>query len=56
VDRELEGRLRRFDGTYRWFLFRVCPLRDESGNVIQFYGTCVDIEDRKRAADAVRAK
>jgi PAS domain S-box-containing protein len=54
-DRELEGRLRRFDGTYRWFLFRVCPLRDESGNVIQFYGTCIDIEDRKRAADAVRA-
>jgi PAS domain S-box-containing protein len=55
VDRELEGRLRRFDGTYRWFLFRVCPLRDESGNVIQFYGTCIDIEDRKRATDAVRA-
>src|ERR1039457_6718689 len=55
VDRELEGRMRRFDGTYRWFLFRVCPLRDESGNVIQFYGTCIDIEDRKRASDALRA-
>jgi PAS domain S-box-containing protein len=55
VDRELEGRLRRFDGTYRWFLFRVCPLRDESGKVIQFYGTCIEIEDRKRAADALRA-
>jgi hypothetical protein len=55
VDRELEGRLRRFDGTYRWFLFKVCPLRDESGNVIQFYGTCIDIEDRKSAADALRA-
>jgi PAS domain S-box-containing protein len=54
-DRELEARLRRFDGTYRWFLFRVSPLRDESGNVIQFYGTCIDIEDRKRAADALRA-
>jgi PAS domain S-box-containing protein len=54
-ERELEGRLRRFDGTYRWFLFRVCPLRDESGNVVQWYGTCIDIEDRKRAADAVRA-
>jgi len=54
-DRELEGRLRRFDGTYRWFLFRVCPLRDESGRVVQFYGTCIDIEDRKRAADALRA-
>jgi PAS domain S-box-containing protein len=55
VDRELEGRLRRFDGTYRWFLFRVRPLRDESGSVIQFYGTCIDIEDRKRASDALRA-
>jgi PAS domain S-box-containing protein len=55
VNRELEGRLRRFDGTYHWFLFKVCPLRDESGNVIQFYGTCIDIEDRKRAADALRA-
>ncbi len=54
-DRELEARLRRFDGTYRWFLFRVCPLRDESGNVVQWYGTCIDIEDRKQAADAVRA-
>ncbi len=54
-DRELEARLRRFDGTYRWFLFRVSALRDESGNVVQFYGTCIDIEDRKRAADAVRA-
>ncbi len=54
-DRELEARLRRFDGTYRWFLFRVSPLRDESGKVVQFYGTCIDIEDRKTAADAVRA-
>jgi len=54
-EREVEGRLRRFDGTYRWFLFRVCPLRDESGKVVQWYGTCIDIEDRKRAADALRA-
>src|ERR1035438_10108568 len=54
-EREVEGRLRRFDGTYRWFLFRVCPVRDESGKVVQWYGTCIDIEDRKRAADAVRA-
>jgi PAS domain S-box-containing protein len=52
---ELEARLRRFDGTYRWFLFRVCPLRDESGNVIQWYGTCIDIEDRKRVEEALRA-
>jgi len=54
-DRELEARLRRFDGTYRWFLFRVSPLRDDSGKVVKWYGTCIDIEDRKTAADAVRA-
>jgi len=54
-DRELEARLRRFDGIYRWFLFRVSPLRDDSGKVVQWYGTCIDIEDRKRAADAILA-
>jgi PAS domain S-box-containing protein len=54
-ERELEARLRRFDGTYRWFLFRVNPLRDELGNVVQWYGTCIDIEDRKMTADALRA-
>ena len=55
AEREIEGRLRRFDGTYRWFLFRVCPVRDESGSVVQWYGTCIDIEDRKHAADTLRA-
>jgi PAS domain S-box-containing protein len=46
---EVEGRLRRFDGEYRWFLFRFCPLRDETGNIVNWYGTNTDIEDRKRA-------
>jgi PAS domain S-box-containing protein len=55
-DRELEARLRRFDGTYRWFLFRVSPLRDESGRVVQWYGACVDIEDRKCAEEALRSR
>src|ERR1035437_4577866 len=45
----LEGRLRRFDGEYRWYLFRFCPLRDETGNIVNWYGTNTDIEDRKRA-------
>jgi formate hydrogenlyase transcriptional activator len=46
---EVEGRLRRFDGVYRWFLFRAEPLRDESGNIVNWYGTDTDIDDRKRA-------
>jgi PAS domain S-box-containing protein len=52
-ERELEARLRRFDGIYRWFLFRVSPLRDESGRIVQWYGTCIDIEDRKRAEESL---
>jgi PAS domain-containing protein len=46
--------MRRFDGTYRWFLFRANPLRDESGNIVKWYGTNVDIEDRKRSQEALR--
>jgi PAS domain S-box-containing protein len=53
---EIEGRLRRFDGEYRWFLFRSSPLRDEAGQVIRWYGTNTDIEDRKRAEGALRAR
>jgi PAS domain S-box-containing protein len=45
----LEARLRRFDGEYRWFLFRAVPLRDEPGNIVKWYGASTDIEDRKRA-------
>jgi PAS domain S-box-containing protein len=50
----LEARLRRFDGEYRWFLFQAVPLRDEPGNVVQWYGSSTDIEDRKRAEAALR--
>jgi formate hydrogenlyase transcriptional activator len=51
---EVEGRLRRFDGVYRWFLFRAEPLRDESGNIVNWYGTDTDIEDLKRAEAKLR--
>jgi PAS domain S-box-containing protein len=51
---EVEARMRRFDGEYRWFLFRPAPLRDDAGNVVRWYGTNTDIEDRKRAEDALR--
>jgi PAS domain S-box-containing protein len=51
---EVEGRLRRFDGEFRWFLFRGSPLRDRSGKVAKWYGTNTDLEERKRAEDALR--
>ena len=46
---EDEMRLRRVDGEYRWFLIRTVPLRDEHGNIVKWYGTSTDIEDRKQA-------
>ena len=51
---EREAHIRRADGTYRWFLMRAVPLRDELGNVVKWYGTSTDIEDRKQAEDTVR--
>src|SRR6266404_5120282 len=51
---EVEGRFRRFDGEFRWFLLRGSPLRDRSGKVARWYGTNTDIEERKRAEDALR--
>src|SRR5437879_1728206 len=51
---EDEMRLRRADGEYRWFLVRTVPLRDEQGNIVKWYGTSTDIEDRKRAEGALR--
>src|SRR5207302_4333430 len=52
---EIEGRLRRFDGVYRWFLFRATPSFDNDGRAVKWFGTNTDIEDRKRAEDAIRA-
>jgi PAS domain S-box-containing protein len=46
---ESEARVRRADGQYRWWFVRNVPLRDEQGNIVKWYGTSVDIEDRKRA-------
>jgi len=53
---DTEARIRRFDASYRWFLIRGNPLRDESGNILKWYGTCTDIEDRKRGEEALRAR
>ena len=53
---DTEARMRRFDGAYRWFLIRANPLRDESGNILKWYGTTTDIEDRKRGEEALRVR
>ena len=44
----VESRLRAADGAYRWFLIRGVPLRDASGCIVKWFGTCTDIEDLKR--------
>jgi len=49
---EIEARLRRFDGTYRWFLFRFRPLADPSGQVAKWCGIASDIDERKRVLQA----
>src|SRR6195256_4941123 len=46
---ELETRIRRYDGEYRWFLIRLVPQLDAEGNVVRWFGSNTDIEDRKRA-------
>jgi PAS domain S-box-containing protein len=51
---ENEARLRRaHDGEYRWFLHRGVPLRNQQGAIVKWYGTGFDIEDRKRAEEAL---
>ncbi len=48
---EDEFRLRRHDGQFRWFLSRAMPLRDDAGDIVRWFGTNVDIDDQKRAAE-----
>ena len=52
---ETEARMRRFDGSYRWFLFRANAVRDEAGNILKWYGTSIDIEDRRQIEEGLRA-
>jgi PAS domain S-box-containing protein len=51
---ELEQRLRKADGEYRWHRVRRVPLRGETGEVIKWYAIAFDIDDRKRTEDALR--
>jgi hypothetical protein len=49
-----EYRIRRADGVYRWHLSRAEPLRDEDGQIVQWFGVAIDIDERKRAEDHLR--
>ena len=44
---EIEYRMRKFDGTYIWFLARAQPLKDESGKIVKWFGTCTDIQEQR---------
>lgn len=50
----IEYRLRRHDGVYRWFVARGQPTHDAAGRVIRWFGTCTDVDDRKKAEAALR--
>jgi two-component system CheB/CheR fusion protein len=52
---ELEVRIRRHDDAYRWFLMRVTPVRDAAGRVVEWYGSGIDIDQRKQAEEELRA-
>ena len=54
--REMQARLQRFDGEYRWFDFLTRPLVDPSGQIVKWCGINTDIEDRTRAQEALHAK
>src|SRR5467141_3806172 len=51
---ESEARVRRADGEYCWWFIRNVPLRHDTGKLVRWYGTAIDIEDRKRAEQALR--
>lgn len=53
---DTEVRVRRADSTYRWFHCCGLPMRDETGRVIRWYKLLTDIEDRKHAEEALRAR
>jgi PAS domain S-box-containing protein len=51
---EIEERIRRFDGVYRWFQVQGLPLRDSNGRIVRWHVLLTDIDARKRAEEALR--
>lgn len=54
VPYEIEYRMRKFDGTYTWFLARAHPLKDESGKIVKWFGTCTDIQEQREILEELR--
>ncbi len=54
LPRDMEFRILRTDGTCRWHMTRQVPVREASGAIARWYGTCTDIEDLKRAEQSLR--
>lgn len=52
---DTEARMRRHDGAYRWFLFRANPARGPAGNISRWFGTNIDIEDRRHAEEVLQS-
>jgi PAS domain S-box-containing protein len=53
---EIEYRCRRYDGIYRWVLGRALPLKDATGTILKWFGTCTDIDDQKRANEVMEQR
>jgi len=56
VQVDVEARILGADGSYRWFLIRINPLRDEQRRILKWYGCSTDIDDRKRAEEKIRER
>ena len=53
---DIEFRIRRADGMYRWFKTRAVPLRDSAGSIVKWFGSNTDVEDAKRSEERLRAQ
>jgi two-component system sensor histidine kinase/response regulator len=51
---DVEYRVRRSDGVYRWFKTRGVPIRDREGNIFKWFGTCTDITELRETEEALR--
>src|SRR5271169_6355861 len=51
---DVEYRVRRHDGVYRWFKTRGVPIRDSKGSIVNWFGSCTDITEAKRTEEALR--